>query len=217
MITLYAYRWVPDFAQGHVRDLRVRWALEEAGLSYEERLIGLEEKMSADYLALQPFGQVPAIEENGAKLFESGAIVLNIARRSEVLMPSDAEGRARVEAWMFAALNSVEPVVGALADIDIFGAGENWAIERRPAAIEAIERKLGLLQGWLGNRDYLEGLFSAGDLLMATVLRDLGHTDLVEHYPALKAYRDRCIARPAFQKALADQLRSFEGHAPRAA
>ncbi|MDB5455527.1 MAG: gst [Caulobacter sp.] len=217
MITLYAYRWVPDFAQGHVRDLRVRWALEEAAIPYEVRLIGLEEKTSPNYLALQPFGQVPAIEENGAKLFESGAIVLDIARRSQALMPRDPGGRGRTEAWMFAALNSVEPAVASLGEIDIFAAGQAWATQRHPAAVEAVNLKLGRLQDWLGDRDFLEGAFSAGDLLMATVLRDLGHTDIVEQYPRLMAYRDRCIARPAFKKALADQLQSFEGHAPVAA
>lgn len=214
MITLYAFRWVPEFAQGYVRDLRVRWALEEAGIAYSERLIGLEEKMSRDYLALQPFGQVPAIEEDGRTLFESGAIVLDIARRSEALMPASGHGRARVEAWVFAALNSVEPVVGQLGEIDIFAAGEEWATARRPAAVEAVANRLDQLESWIGERDHLEGGFSAGDLIMASVLRDLGHTDLVERRPRLRAYLERCLARPAFARALADQLRSFEGHAP---
>lgn len=214
MITLYAYRWVPDFAQGYVRDLRVRWALEEAGIPYREQLIALDETSSPDYLAIQPFGQVPAIEEDGAMLFESGAIVLGIARRSEALMPTDPAGRARTEAWMFAALNSIEPVVANLAEIDIFAAEEAWAIERRPAAAEAVEVRLAQLDRWLGERDHLEGTFSAGDLLMTTVLRDLAHTDMVEQHPRLSAYRDRCMARPGFAKAKADQLRSFEGNAP---
>jgi len=214
MITLYAFRWVPDFAQGHVRDLRVRWALEEAGLLYEQKLISFAEKMNPEYLALQPFGQVPAIEEDGCKQFESGAIVLNIARRSPKLMPAGDSARVRTEAWIFAALNSIEPSVAALGEIDIFAKGENWAIERRPAAVKAVEAKLALLQSWLGDRDYLEDRFSAGDLLMATVLRDLGHTDIVDNRPVLRAYLDRCLARPGFQKALADQLKSFEGNAP---
>jgi glutathione S-transferase len=217
MITLYAYRWVPDFAQGYVRDLRVRWALEEAGIPYKERLIGLEEKASPDYLAIQPFAQVPAIEEDGELLFESGAIVLGIARRSERLMPTDPAGRARTEAWMFAALNSIEPVVANLADIDMFAAGEAWATARRPAAAEAVAVRLAQLDGWLGERDYLEDRFTTGDLMMTTVLRDLGHTDMVERHPRLAAYRDRCMARPAFGKALADQLRSFEENTPVAA
>jgi glutathione S-transferase len=214
LIKLYAYRWVPDFAQGFVRDLRVRWALEEAGIAYEQKLIGLGENRTPDYLALQPFAQVPAIEEEGHKLFESGAIVLHIARRSERLMPADPAGRARTEAWAFAALNSVEPYVGVLGEIDIFAKGEAWAEAHRPAAVKQVEKKLDLLAGWLGDRDWLESDFSAGDLLMATVLRDLGHTDLVTARPTLHAYLDRCLARPGFQKALADQLASFDKEPP---
>lgn len=214
MITLYAYNWVPGFAQGYVRDLRVRWALEEAGIPYTEKLIGHGERMSAAYLALQPFGQVPAIESDGRTLFESGAIVLHIASMSEKLMPADAAGRGRAEAWMFAALNTIEPHVAHLSDIDIFCADENWAKERRPGAIAAIEQRLDMLHRWLGDSDYLESRFSAGDLLMSDVLRSLDKTDLLDKRPALKAYLDRCIGRPAFQKALADQLRSFEGNAP---
>jgi len=213
MIKLYAFRWVPDFARGHVRDLRVRWALEEAGIPYEQRLLDQDEKAKPDYMALQPFAQVPAIEENGFKLFESGAIVLNIARRCEALMPAAAEGRARTEAWMFAALNSVEPFIGNLADIDIFSKGERWAEERRPAAVDRVNGRLDRVEAWLGDRDYLEAGFSAGDLLMSDVLRILDHTDLVDRRPVLKAYRDRCTARPAFQKALADQLASFDDSA----
>jgi glutathione S-transferase len=214
MITLYAYTWVPDFAQGYVRDLRVRWALEEAGLPYVEKLISHSDRLSPDYLTSQPFGQVPAIESDGAILFESGAIVLHIARLSERLMPSDVRGRGRTEAWMFAALNTVEPHVAHLADIDLFCAGENWAKERRPSAITAIEQRADKLQAWLGDSDYLDGSFSAGDLLMSDVFRSLGKTDILDKRPPLKAYLDRCTARPAFQKALADQLRSFEGNAP---
>lgn len=209
MIKLYSFRWVPDFARGHVRDLRVRWALEEAGLSYEQILIGPDQQHSAEYRSLQPFAQVPAIEEDGTTLFESGAIVLTIARCCEALMPRDPAAAARTEAWMFAALNSVEPPIGNLADIDLFAKGERWAEERRPTAVEAVERRIDQVQAWLGDRDYLEGTFSAGDLLMSDVLRILDHTDLVDSRPKLRAYRDRCMARPAFQKALADQLASF--------
>jgi glutathione S-transferase len=210
MIKLYAFRWVPDFARGYVRDLRVRWALEESGIPYETVLISQEEKQSDGYRAIQPFAQVPAIDEDGRLLFESGAIVLEIARRSTMLMPADVQGRARTEAWMFAALNSVEPVVGQLGEVDIFAKGERWAEERRPGLIAAIEQRLDQLQTWLGDRDHLEGRFTAGDLLMADVLRNLDHTDLIDRRPGLKAYRDRCTARPAFRKAMADQLASFE-------
>ncbi len=210
MITLSAFRWVPPFARGLVRDLRVRWALEEAGIPYRERLIGPEDQASAGYRALQPFGQVPAIETDELKLFELGAIVLHIAERSEALMPPDANGRARTSAWMFAALNSVEPSIQVLAQLDLFHAGEAWAPARRPIAVEAVQKRLQALEDWLGGRDYLEDRFTAGDLLMTTVLRILRHTDIVSNRPALKAYQERCEARPAFEKALADHLKPFE-------
>jgi len=149
MITLTAFRWVPPFAQGQVRDLRVRWALEEAGIPYRERLVGAEDLATAAYRALQPFGQVPAIETDELKLFESGAIVLHIAERCETLMPSDANGRARTIAWMFAALNSVEPPIMELGRLDFFSAGEAWATARRPTATEAVQKRLAQLEDWL--------------------------------------------------------------------
>ena len=209
MIRVSAFRWVPSFARGLVRDLRVRWALEEAALPYEERLIGPEDQTSETYRALQPFGQVPAYEEDGLVLFESGAIVLHVAKRSETLMPPDPERRARVTAWMFAALNTIEPRIQNLAEIDLFHAEEEWAKLRRPAAVDAAKARLVNLAGWLGGRNYLEDRFTAADLLMTTVLRILRHTDLVAQMPVLEAYRLRCEARPAFQKALADQMAAF--------
>jgi len=209
MIRVSAFRWVPPFARGVVRDLRVRWALEEAGLPYEEQLIGPEDQTSEGYRRLQPFGQVPTYEEDGLVLFESGAIVLHVAERSEALMPSDPERRARVTAWMFAALNTMEPRIQNLAEIDLFHAQEEWAKVRRPAAVEAANARLANLAGWLAGRDYLEHRFTAADLLMTTVLRILRHTDLVAQMPVLEAYRLRCEARPAFQKALADQMAAF--------
>ena len=209
MITLSAFRWVPPFAQGVVRDLRVRWALEEAGMPYREMLIGPDDQSTPAYRALQPFGQVPAIESDGLKLFESGAIVLHIAEQADVLMPSDANGRARTRAWVFAALNSVEPAVQSLAEIDLFRAGEAWAAAGRPTAVEAVQKRLDAVESWLGGRDYLEDRFTAGDLMMTTVLRILRHTDIVSGRAALRAYQERCEDRPAFRKALADQLRPF--------
>lgn len=219
MISLTAFRWVPPFAQGLVRDLRVRWALEEAGLPYKERLIGPEDQGTADYRRLQPFGQVPVYEESdgaggGLKLFESGAIVLHIAQRSEALMPAEPASRARAVAWMFSALNSIEPHVQNLAIIDLFSAGQEWATLRRPAAVQMVEKRLADLEDWLGDRDYLEDRFTAGDLLMTSVLRILRHTELVAQRPTLLAYQKRCEARPAFQKALADQLAPFAANAP---
>ncbi|MDB5394502.1 MAG: gst [Rhodospirillales bacterium] len=213
MITLTTFRSVPPFAQGLVRDLRVRWALEEAGIPYRERLIGPEDQATAAYRALQPFGQVPAIETEELKLFESGAILLHIAERSEALTPSGANGRARTSAWVFAALNSVEPAIENLAELDLFHAGEAWVAVRRPMVADEVRKRLGALEGWLGGQDYLEGRFTAGDLMMTTVLRILRHSDILSEHPALKAYQERCEARPAFKKALADHLKPFAASA----
>ncbi|MBC8037395.1 MAG: glutathione S-transferase family protein [Rhizobiales bacterium] len=214
MIKLTPFLWVPPFAQGLSRDMRVRWALEESGLAYEERPIGFEDRLSAGYRRRQPFGQVPVFEDDGLILFESGAIVLHIAERSSSLMPSDPGARARAKTWMFAALNSVEPDIEKLAAIDLFHAEEEWAKMRRPAAVEAVKTKLTDLAGWLDGRDYLEDRFTAGDLLMTTVLRFLRHTDLVAEIPTVEAYRLRCEARPAFRKALADHMALFAANAP---
>jgi glutathione S-transferase len=213
MITVSAFKWVPPFAQGFVRDLRVRWALEEAGLLYQERLIDANDQSSTDYRALQPFGQVPTFEENGFALFESGSIVMHIAERSDVLMPADAEGRARAKTWMFAALNTIEPHVMNLADIDIFSAGKPWAAERRPEVVGAIRKRFKELAVSLGDKDYLEDRFTAADLLMTTVLRST--PDILAERPTLDAYRARCVARPAFQRAMDAQLAAFARHLPR--
>jgi glutathione S-transferase len=210
MITLTTYEWVPDFAAPLMRALRVRWALEEAGLPYKVRTLALgPEQRSPGHLARQPFGQAPAIEDDGLTLFESGAIALHIAERSEVLLPKDPAGRARALAWLFAALNSVEPPVQELAVIDLFHAREAWTAERRPQVETFLRDRLALLEAALGERDYLEGRFTVGDLMMTDVLRILGHTDLLDAFPRLKAYKDRCEARPAFRRALAAQLQGF--------
>ncbi|CUI08270.1 glutathione S-transferase family protein [Massilia antarctica] len=210
MTTISAFQYVPPFAQGVVRDLRVRWALEEAGLPYQARLIGPADQQSPDYLALQPFGQVPVMQDGELTMFESGAIVLHIAQRSAVLMPKDEAGRARATTWIFAAVNTVEVPLQQLAMLDLFFADEEWARLRRPGAVEEVRKRLGQLAAWLGQRDYLDGAFSAGDLMMTTVLRMLRHTSIVDDYPTLKAYQLRCEARPAFQKALRDQMAAFE-------
>jgi glutathione S-transferase len=213
-IRVSAFRWVPPFAQGLVRDLRVRWALEEAGITYEERLIGLPDKATPAYRALQPFEQVPTYEEDDLVMFESGAIVMHIAEKSAALMPADPKAKARMQTWMFAALNSVEPYLANLGDIDLFNAGEEWARLRRPAAVEAARQRLLKLADWLKGKDYLEDRFTAADLLMTTVLRIPRHTDLIASMPILEAYRLRCEARPAFQRALASQLATFAANAP---
>ncbi|WP_394805409.1 glutathione S-transferase family protein [Kordiimonas aestuarii] len=210
MITVSVYGWVPPFARGLVRDVRVRWALEEAGHAYEEHVVGMEEKDGDDYRLMQPFGQVPVYREGDLTLFESGAIVRHIAANSSVLMPSDTGGRARVTTWMFAALNTIEPVVQALAEIDLFHAEENWTKERRPAVLARLERRLAELSRHMGNKEYLEERFSAADILMASVLRILRHTDILQEFPSLKMYQARCEARPAFRKALEDHMATFE-------
>jgi glutathione S-transferase len=214
MIKLSVFPWVPPFAQGLVRDLRVRWALEEAGLAYEEVPVPPRVQRSAEYLAWQPFGQVPAFESDTVRLFESGAIVMHVAESCSTLLPGEPASRARAVAWMFAALNSVEPRVQELATIDLFHAADEWAKLRRPAAVDGLRKRLAQLASWLHGRDYLEAQFSAGDLLMCSVLRILRHTPLVDE-AGLGAYQARCEARPAFVKALADQMALFERNTPK--
>jgi glutathione S-transferase len=213
-ITVSAFRWVPPFAQGLVRDLRVRWALEEAGMSYTAKLISQQDQSSAEYRAWQPFGQVPAFVQDGVEMFESGAIVLHIAEQAEKLMPKDASGRARVQTWLIAALNSIEPAVQQLTEIDLFHNGAEWTKQRRPQVEDRVKLRLGAMAASLGNRQYLAGQFSAADILMVTVLRNLRHTDLIEQFPTIKAYCDRCEARSAFGKALEDQLADFVENSP---
>jgi glutathione S-transferase len=212
-----AFRWVPPFAQGLVRDLRVRWALEESGLPYEQILIGPDDQKSAEYRKRQPFGQVPVLDDGDFTLFESGSIVMYIAEKSKTLLPSDGQGRARALTWMFAALNSVEPYVSNLNAIDLFAPNEEWAKLRRPGAESALRNRLESLSKALGDRRHLEGeAFTAGDLLMITVLRFLRHTSMVAEYPNLAAYKERGEARPAFQRALAAQVANFEKYKPAA-
>ena len=213
-IRVSVLRAVPPFAQGLVRDLRVRWALEEAGLPYSEHVIGPQDQQSPDYRRLQPFGQVPAYQEGDLVLFESAAIVHHVAQRSEKLMPADAASRARVTAWMFAAMNSIEPCVANSGLIDFADPQEEWAMLRRPGALEFVQKRLQELATALGTHSYLEGdRFTAADILMTTVLRQLRHTDVVAKIPVLESYRLRCEARPAFQRALAAQMAVFARNA----
>lgn len=210
MITISAFKWVPDFAHGQVRDLRARWALEEAGLAYRTRLLEQGDQGKPEYRALQPFGQVPILEEDGFVLFESGAIVLYIGERSEGLLPRDAQARHRATQWLIAALNSVEPFILNVALIDLFYRNEEWAKLRRPGAVEFVQKRLSAVSGSLGDKPYLDGdRFTAGDLMMTTVLRILNHTDIVTSDKRLAAYLDRCTARPAFKRALDAQIGDF--------
>jgi glutathione S-transferase len=210
MITISAFKWVPDFARGQVRDLRARWALAEAGLPYRIRLLEQGDQDKPEYRALQPFGQVPIFEEHGLVLFESGAIVLHIGERSEALLPRDMDARARATQWLIAALNSIEPYVMNVAVIDLFYAQEEWAKLRRPGAVEFVQRRLSALSGSLGDKCFLDGdHFTAGDLMMTTVLRILDNTDIVRSDRRLAGYIERCIARPAFKRALDAQIGDF--------
>ena len=215
-IQVSAFRWVPPFVQGYVRDLRVRWALEEAGIPYEAALIDRQIQASERYRHWQPFGQVPAYKDEAVEMFESGAIVLHIAAKSEVLAPRSEAGWARVMTWVIAALNSVEPHVQNLVSIDSFHAGEAWTKERRPQVEEMLNKRLGSLAAWLGDKDYLEGRFTAGDIIMTTVLRELVDSGILARFPVLDAYRRRCEARPAFGRALEAQLQAFRENAPAA-
>jgi glutathione S-transferase len=213
MINCYAFASVPPFARGLVRDLRVRWALEEAGLPYRVTLVGERPGAvsPAAYRAVQPFGQVPAIEDGDLTLFESGAIVLHVAQRSGTLLPDDARARAHAVQWTFAALNTIEPPIQHLAIVDLFHAGEDWTAAHRPTLVETVRNRLGVLASSLDGRAHLVGTFSAADILMTSVLRMLRHTDLLSEHPALLAYRERCEARPAFGRALEGQMAAFAG------
>jgi glutathione S-transferase len=214
MITISAFKWVPPFAEGLVRDLRIRWACEEAGLPYDVKLLGEGDGDKPEYRAVQPWGQVPVMEEDGLTLFESGAILIHLAERSEALAPKDPAGRAKAIQWVLAAMNSVEPHVQNLVLIDIFYPEEEWAKLRRPSQEAFTRMKLASLAKRLQGREWLEDRFTIGDLIMATVLRLLRHTDIVTADPVLGPYLARCEARPAFQKALADQVAVFRQHEP---
>ncbi|MEQ8639358.1 MAG: glutathione S-transferase family protein [Alphaproteobacteria bacterium] len=208
-VMLSAFRWVPEFAQGHVKDLRVRWALEEAGVPYDVTLIDPAIQKSAAYRAWQPFGQVPAYRDDDVEMFESGAIVLHIAAASEALAPKNATGRARVASWVFAATTSLEPHV---QNYNFLPEGDNE--ERRAQMKSRLKDRLDAVSTWLGDRDYLEDRFSAGDLVMSTVLRDAAASGLLKQLPNLDAYHQRCEARPAFGRALQAQMQPFRDNAP---
>jgi len=212
-IEITAFRWVPEFAQGVVRDLRARWALEEAGLDYRVRL--LDQERPPEYLKEQPFDQVPCFSDGKVKIFETGAIVQYIREQTEALLPRDPQGRFRAIQWTYAALNSVEPALVNLLLIDIFFTNEEWAKQRRPGAEDFAKLKLRRVSDWLGDNSWLEGdRFTIGDLIMITTLRFLRHTDLVAQFPNLAAYLKRGEARPAFQQALSDQLATYREHEP---
>ena len=206
-IEVTGFAWVPPFARGRVRDLRVRWALEEIGLDYATRHISAVERPPA-YFGEQPYGQVPYYREGEIEMFESGAIVLHIAEKDERLLPRDPAGRARAITWLISALNSVEPYVMNIMTIDHFCVVQDWAVLRRPAMVEMMERRLAHLSAALGDKDWLEGRFTAADLMMVDVLRIL-RPDQLSIPQNLQDYVARGEGRPAFQAALAAQMADF--------
>lgn len=210
-----AFKWVPDFAQGYVRDIRPRWACEEIGLDYSERLIGFDKP--ADYFNEQPWGQVPVIHDGDIKMFESGAILLHIAEKDERLMQRDPQSRASTLSWVFAAFNSLEPLFFELGNVDLFAKGEQWAELRRPSLVEFLGQRLDRLADALGSKEWLLDDFSVADIAMVTVLRNGGDDDVIKSRPTLSAYIERGEARPAFQRAMAAQLAPFAIYAPKAA
>ncbi len=213
-IEVTAFRWVPAFAQGYVKDLRVRWALEEAALPYRITLVDAATLRSAQYRRWQPFGQVPAYRDGDVELFESGAIVLHIAATSPLLAPADGPGRARTSAWVFAALNSVEPVAQKFIELANEGVDNLQWQARRGEAADRLRSRLAALSAWLGDRDHLEAEFGAGDLVMTTVLRELVDSGALAPFPRLDEFRRRCETRPAFVRALNAQLQTFRDNAP---
>ena len=210
-ITITGFERSPDRGRGLARDMRVRWALEEAGQPYKVRLLSFGAMKEPAHQALQPFGQIPTYEEDDLVLFESGAIVFHIAARHGGLLPDDANARARAITWMFAALSTVEPPILELEGAVLLERDKPWYEARRPILETRVRRRLGEISQRLGDAHWLDGAFSAGDLLMVTVLRRLEGAGLLDGYPNLCAYIARGEARPAYKRAFADQLAVFTG------
>ncbi len=207
--TITAFESSPDRGRGQARDMRVRWALEEVGLPYDVRLVSFSAMKEPAHLALHPFGQIPTYEDGDLALFESGAIVLHLAEGHAGLLPDDANARSRAIAWMFAALSTLEPPIVELGMAMLFERDRSWYEERLPMLRDRVRTRLGELSRRLGEADWLEGAFSAGDLMMVTVLRRLHTSGLLDEYPDLAAYVVRGEARPAFRRAFDAQLAVF--------
>lgn len=208
-ITITAFERSPDRGRGMARDMRVRWALEEAGVPYDVRLLSFDQMKEPEYLTQHPFGQIPVFEEDGLVLFESGAIILHIADRHGGLLPDDAHGRALAVAWMFAALNTIEPPIVEREMPKYVERDQSWYEARMPLLDGRVAKRLSELSHWLADREWLDGGFSAADLLMVTVLRRLTGSGLLERHPNLAAYISRGEERPAYKRAFADQLAVF--------
>ena len=215
-ITITAFERAPDRGRGMARDMPVRWALEELGLPYDVRLVSFEEMKEPAHRALQPFGQIPTYEDGEVALFESGAIILHLAERHPGLLPEDPRARARAIAWMFAALATVEPIL-VQREISILTERDRpWHAARLPLVEDRIRGRLADLSARLGAAEWLEGAFSAGDLLMVSALRRLARSGLAEERPNLAAYVARAEARPAFARAFAAQLAAYDAQASKA-
>lgn len=214
--TITAFERSPDGGKGLARDTRVRWALEEAGQPYEVRLVSFQAMKEPAHLRLHPFGQIPTYQEGDLTLFETGAIVLHIAEHHAGLLPNDNNARARAITWMFAALNTVEPPILELVTAKFQEGDKPWTQERLPLILDRIRRRLDQLSARLGNADWLDGAFSAGDLLMVSVLLRLRPSGLLDEFPSLAAYVARGEARPAYRRAFDAQLAVFAGASLRA-
>ena len=214
--TITAFEQSPDRGMGLARDTRVRWALEEAGQPYEVRLVSFAAMKQDAHRALHPFGQIPTYEEGDLVLFESGSIVLHIALSRPGLLPDDANARARAITWMFAAVNTIEPPILDLQNTKFAEADRSWQKERLPIVLDRIRERVGVLSRRLGDAEWLDGAFSAGDLMMISVLLRLRPSGLLGEFPKLAAYAARGEARPAYQRAFAAQLAVFTGSAPNA-
>lgn len=213
-IVLTAFERSPDGGKGLARDTRVRWALEEVGQPYEVRPVSLRAMKESAHLARHPFGQIPTYEDGDLALFESGAIVLHIAGRHAGLLPEDANARARAIAWLFAALNTVEPPILELATARLLERDRPWSRERAPLVEDRVRVRLGQLSARLGDADWLDGAFSAGDLMMVSVLLRLKSSGILDEYPDLAAYVARGEARPAYARAFAAQSAINAGKPP---
>jgi glutathione S-transferase len=213
-IIITAFESSPDGGKGLARDTRVRWALEEVGQPYEARLVSFRAMKEPAHLALHPFGQIPTYEDGDLALFETGAIVLHIAERHTCLLPDDANARARAIAWMFAAVNTVEPPILELATAKLLEGGRPWTKERMPLVEDRLRDRLKQLSARLGDAEWLDGAFSAGDLMMVSVLLRLRSSGILDEYPSLAAYVARGEARPAYKRAFAAQLAVYIGKPP---
>jgi glutathione S-transferase len=213
-VTITAFERSPDGGMGLARDTRVRWALEEVGQPYEVRLLSFRAMKEPAHLALHPFGQIPTYEEGALALFETGAIVFHIANQYAGLLPHDANARARAITWMFAALNTVEPTVLELANARLLEGDKPWSEDRLPLVRDRVRDRLAQLSSRLGDADWLDGPFSAGDLMMASVLLRLKSSGILDEYPNLASYVARAESRPAYKRAFAAQLAVNTAHPP---